>query len=52
MYVSALMLYSANGGPKSLRFPWKWSYGWLIAAVWVLGTEHMPSAQAASDVNC
>lgn len=37
---------------RRLQIPYNWSYGWLWAAVWLLGTEHRLSASAASALIC
>jgi hypothetical protein len=41
--------------PREIRgghqMPWNWSYRWLWAATWVLGTEPKSSAAVASEVN-
>ena len=36
------------GGRREHWIPWNWSYRWVWAVVWVLGTESGPSARAES----
>lgn len=42
---------SAYRGQKRVLFPWNWSYRWLWAAVWVLGTEPEYTGRTASALN-
>lgn len=43
-----MSVYHVHVVPKEVRqghqIPWKWSYRWLLAAIWVLGTELLRSS--------
>lgn len=37
---------------KDIRFLWDWSYRWLSADMWLLGTKPYSSTRVASTLNC
>ena len=39
-------------GGRGPQIPWNWSYTWLWAAMWVLGTEPRSFAKATSALSC
>lgn len=56
MYLSKYAPTMCAQEPSELRrgigIPWNWSFRWLRAAMWGLGTEPSSSARAVSSLNC
>lgn len=52
MYASAPMSYKVCRVQNRVSNPLNWFYSWLLIAMWVLGTELIPYARAASALNC
>lgn len=40
-----------QGRRKSYQIPWTWSYRWLLATMWLLGTKPGSFAGTASALN-
>ena len=51
VYMCTKYMPSAHRGEKTVQMPWHWSYWWLRATLYVLGTEPGSSARAASVLN-